>query len=656
MAYQSLYRRYRPQRFDDVVGQEHLVKALRNAVREDRVGHAYLFSGPRGTGKTTNARLLAKVLNCTDPQDGEPCGVCESCVAIQAGTSFDLHELDAASHNGVGDIRDLIEKAALGTPGRTKVYILDEVHMLSTAASNALLKTLEEPPDHVVFVLATTDPQKVLPTIRSRTQHFEVHLLAAEQLTELVRTVAADAGLEVTDEQVEYVVRRGAGSARDTLSALDQVVAAGSIPEGGEALDRLMAALVAREAGGVLAAVQDAIGVGREPRVIGEVLLGRLRDAFLATMDADLGHLAEADRAQALEAGEALGARALTHALEVLGEALIEMRQSPDPRIPLEVALIKVARPEADQSLAGLADRLERLERAVAQGGTPTPPSASTPSTTGSSPTSERPSRSTPSRAKGAPSSSDPPASGRPADGARQALADRQSRPPASAGPSPAESPPGDGPPDRPARPPKAALGAHRNRPAAADAEPAREPASAAVTVLDADTTSGAEPDASARGAATPAVATGAFPTRDELTLAWGDDVLDVLPMRAKALFKAGRFLRVADGRAEFGLPTKIHADKCEPHRDAVEQALAAHFGQPVPLRLVVDNQPGSPPGDGPTGSGGSSGTPEPDPDPRDDDVGPVHELRDADDLEDTHLQRITAAFPGAEVIADDPE
>ena len=194
MAHQSLYRRYRPKRFAELRGQDHVSRALRNAVTSDTVGHAYLFSGPRGTGKTSTARLLAKALNCTNLQDGEPCGVCESCVAMEAGSSYDLFELDAASNNRVETMRDLVSSAAVGSPGRRKVYILDEVHMLSSGASNTLLKTLEEPPDHVVFVLATTDPQKVLPTIRSRCQHFEFSLLSAEELEAYVRWPSADVG------------------------------------------------------------------------------------------------------------------------------------------------------------------------------------------------------------------------------------------------------------------------------------------------------------------------------------------------------------------------------------------------------------------------------------------------------------------------------
>ncbi len=182
MATQSLYRRYRPRRFAEIKGQDHVVRALRDSVASGREGQAYLFSGPRGTGKTTSARILAKVLNCERPVDGEPCCECSSCLDVERGVSYDVHELDAASNNGVESMRDLIEKAQLGTPGRHKVYILDEVHMLSKPAEAALLKTLEEPPSHVVFVLATTDPQKVSDTIRSRTQHLRFHLLAPDTL------------------------------------------------------------------------------------------------------------------------------------------------------------------------------------------------------------------------------------------------------------------------------------------------------------------------------------------------------------------------------------------------------------------------------------------------------------------------------------------
>src|SRR3954467_15317809 len=227
--YQSLYRRYRPQKFEEVRGQDHVTRALRNAVREGHVAHAYLFSGPRGTGKTSTARILAKALNCTNIQDGEPCGECESCVQVQRGGSLDVVELDAASNRKLDEMRDLLSRVALGTPGRWKVYIIDEVHQLTADASSALLKTPEEPPAHVVFVLATTDPQKVLPTIRSRTQHFEFRLLPGDVLAKLVKDVNESAGLGVAPEAIELVVRKGSGSARDALSVLDQVAASGSV-------------------------------------------------------------------------------------------------------------------------------------------------------------------------------------------------------------------------------------------------------------------------------------------------------------------------------------------------------------------------------------------------------------------------------------------
>ena len=368
MAYQSLYRRYRPQKFGEVIGQEHVVKALQNAVRDDRVGHAYLLNGPRGTGKTTAARILAKVLNCTDVQDGEPCGTCESCVSIESGTSFDLHELDAASNNKVDDIRDLLSKVALGTPGRTKVYLLDEVHMLTSGAENALLKTLEEPPDHVVFVLATTEPHKVVSTIRSRTQQLSLSLIPSEQMVELVREIAADAGLEVDDEAINHVVKVGGGSARDTLSALDQVVAAGGVDDVDNSTSDLLEALSTSDAGLALRAVEAATSLGVDPRRVGERFIDALRSVFLVKMGAVPPRMSEPDRAMADLYVESLSPATLTRSLETVGSALVDMRQAPDPRIDLEVAFVKICEPKSSGDTAALAQRIEALESALAGG------------------------------------------------------------------------------------------------------------------------------------------------------------------------------------------------------------------------------------------------------------------------------------------------
>ena len=363
MAQQSLYRRYRPQRFAELRGQDHVVRALRHAVASGTEGHGYLFSGPRGCGKTSTARILAKALNCTDLTDGEPCGVCESCRAIESGQSYDLFELDAASNNGVDAMRDLIGRTAVGSPGRTKVYILDEVHMLSAAASNALLKTLEEPPEHVVFVLATTDPQKVLPTIRSRTQHFEFSLLSADDLTEYVNWVCADAGLTVPPEAVAQVVRLGRGSARDTLSALDRVAASGGVVESQEPIAELATAIAERDTGEAIAAIDRAIAQGIEPRSIGETLLGMLRDAFLVAVRADTPHLTDEDRERSAQLASRLGTASVTRGLELVGTALVDMRQASNPRIPLEVAAVRLADVSSDVSVGALLERIERLER-----------------------------------------------------------------------------------------------------------------------------------------------------------------------------------------------------------------------------------------------------------------------------------------------------
>ena len=444
MAFQSLYRRYRPQKFSEIVGQEHVVAALRNAAAEDRLGHAYLFSGPRGTGKTSTARILAKVLNCENPVGGEPCGVCPPCKSIEAGNSFDVTELDAASHTGVDNMRDLIASTALASPGRTRLYILDEVHMLSKGASAALLKTLEEPPDHVVFILATTDPEKVLPTIRSRTQHLDFRLLPAAELEAHVRWIIEDADLKVEEAGIAQALREGGGSARDTLSVLDRIVAAGGVARDDDSVEDLLEALCEVDTARALTALADATVQGRDPRGVGEQVLDKLRNAFLSAMRVDLSHLTEADRAAAADHAERLRPAAITRALEVLGTALVDMRQAPDPRIPLEVALVRITRPESDISPDALLARIERLEEAGRDGsGRSLPPAA-------------------------APSAGAAPSGGSPAAEARNRLAEvRKSE--AEATPPPAEPEPTTA-----AEP--VVRGAAEETPAAADPEPPAEP------------------------------------------------------------------------------------------------------------------------------------------------------------------------------------
>ena len=363
MAVQSLYRRYRPQRFSELKGQEHVVRALKNAVVNSREGHAYLFSGPRGTGKTTTARILAKVLNCENPQDGEPCCECGSCLAVQEGNSFDVIELDAASNNGVEDIREIIAAASLGSPGRHKVYILDEVHMLSKGASAALLKTLEEPPSHVVFVLATTDPEKVAETIRSRTQHLQFHLLPVDELEAHVRWVASDAGIDISDASINAVLRQGGGSARDTLSALELAAATGGMVDEVTPVDEFVEAFIEYDAGRLLAAVAHTVNFGRDPRTIVNDLVRHMRDAFLTQMAPELVQLPEDRAAEVAAQAGRLGTPRIVKVIETLGLAINDMRNAPDSRVVLEVALVRLVHRELQMGIESLLARVERLEK-----------------------------------------------------------------------------------------------------------------------------------------------------------------------------------------------------------------------------------------------------------------------------------------------------
>ena len=362
MATQSLYRRYRPRRFAELKGQEHVVRALRNAVANDRGGQAYLFSGPRGTGKTSAARILAKVLNCANPNEGEPCCECDSCLAIERGASFDVLELDAASNNGVDNIRELIERASMGNPGRHRVFILDEVHMLSAGAEAALLKTLEEPPPHVVFVLATTDPQKVSDTIRSRTQHLQFRLLAAKELEDHVRWVVQDAKLEVSADAIRQVVEQGAGSARDTLSALELVVAGGGEAEVFVRPEDVIESLITHDAAAVLTQVGAAMQRGHDPKAFTEQIVRFLREMFLSSMAPQLVQLANDHAKVAADMTARYGVASVVRAIEVLGEALVDIRRAPDPRLVLEVTLVRLASNVIANDTASLLARVERLE------------------------------------------------------------------------------------------------------------------------------------------------------------------------------------------------------------------------------------------------------------------------------------------------------
>jgi len=708
MAYEALYRRFRPGRFDGMIGQEHVLATLKNALVNDRVGHAYLFSGPRGTGKTSSARILAKALNCTNLQEGEPCTDCDSCVAFQSGHSYDLYELDAASNNGVDAMRDLIQKVALGSPGRKKVYILDEVHMLSTGAENALLKTLEEPPAHVTFVLCTTEPNKVVPTVRSRTQHLEFRLYPADELTDLARTVAAEAGLTVDEAGINYAVRAAKGSARDMLSALDQVAAAGGVPDDDDQLSRIIASLVERDAGAALTAVNEATRLGRDPEVIGRGLLSELRNAFLASMRADLGHLSDADQALATERAAQLGAAGLTRSIEALGTAIIDMRQAPDPRVDLEVVLVRLTRPELDADLPALLARLERLEQgapiaAMPASGTSSPVSSVSPVSPvspvshASEPASVDPSEEMPAPAAvsahqpesvAAPAAPDlgssppveagqpPPraAGARPADLARRNL---PKRPGSGAGPSGATAP--DPRPQRSPGQDKPTLGALRRgannaTQAAAPPQPveasvqevpqaAAPPQPVEVPMQEVPQVASSEPIAapeeqvrqvasvepSAPVAESASAGVGAVPSIDAVTSAWNESILGSLSGSVKARFSAGHF-QMNGAALEFALPNGVHRDRCQDVRDEVDAALANHFGTAVPMAFVVGE---------PTAVRSESieSTPTTTEELLADEIMNVHELADAtDDVSASVLDRLEEKFPGVEFLEPEQE
>ena len=381
--YRALYRKWRPQRFEDVVGQRAIVAALKNQIAAGRVGHAYLFTGVRGTGKTTCAKIFAKAVNCLDPQNGDPCGQCPVCRGIDDGSILDVVEMDAASNNGVDDIRDLRDETAY-TPSicRYKVYIIDEVHMLSTAAFNALLKTLEEPPAHVIFILATTEIQKVPATIRSRCQRYDFTRISPEDIAGRVAQVAGAEGLALTEGAAGLIARLADGALRDALSILDTCAGVtGQIDEDvvrrmagvtdRSYLFRMSDALAARDAASALAELaalrQQSVDIKR----LTEELIAHYRSLMLAALPGGrelLSGVSPEEEALYLEKGPALGRREAVRAIRALGGALEHMARGSDQRIELELALFALTEPEAQAAAPAAqtapAARPARLETA----------------------------------------------------------------------------------------------------------------------------------------------------------------------------------------------------------------------------------------------------------------------------------------------------
>ncbi len=396
MEYQALYRKYRPQTFDDVIGQGHVTTTLAREVAEGRVAHAYLFAGPRGTGKTTTARILAKALNCENRgKDGAPCNECDSCVAITHGTSLDVLELDAASHNSVDDIRDIrVSVTTVASAATSKrVFVLDEAHMLSKAAGNALLKTLEEPPEHVHFVLATTEPYKLLDTIRSRTQRFDFHPVPVEQLAGYLSTIADREGHKTDAPALVAIARHAGGSVRDSLSLLEQVAALGSgrvdLPgvrralglSDADALMTLARAVAANDAKAALELVAEMAGDGVDFRRFISEAIGFFRGIFLAQYAPNLAEISDdgPDTHEAwAKAAEIVPRSDVLRAIDILAEALVRLREGREERLMTELALIKLTRPETASDSEALISRMDRLERRMGRPGD-VPPAAAAP-------------------------------------------------------------------------------------------------------------------------------------------------------------------------------------------------------------------------------------------------------------------------------------
>ncbi len=527
---ESLYRKYRPLTFDSVVGQQHIVSTLEHAITEGRLSHAYLFCGPRGTGKTTMARILAKALLCRNAEAARaegasgcmPDGTCEECELIAEGNHPDVYELDAASRTGVDNVREEIINSVNFAPvrGKYKIYIIDEVHMLTTAAFNALLKTLEEPPAHVIFVLCTTDPQKILETILSRCQRFDFHRIGNEDIEYRLAYVCEQEGFDYDDEALAIVARHAKGGMRDALSTLEQlsVFGNGSVHADdarsllGEVSDQILGevfrAIADRDVAELYGLIRAQVEEGNDLLELTRDLVAHVRDVYVACVAGARAELFEGGSEQA----EALAAEAaafgehpadrLARVLTVLDDAALEMRGASDVRLVLEIACTRLARPEADLTIEALAERVARLEAMVANGAVPASVAAAQ---------------------AAAPAASVPAAAQQPTliSGARAAA------PAASAAPAATSARQGGMPWDRGAAVPAAQPATKSAAPAPAPrpVTPAPQPVAAPASAPAASTVSVSKPNNAAQVAAAGAAETPAVEDAGELQRKWAEVV-----------------------------------------------------------------------------------------------------------------------------------
>ena len=564
MRYQVLYRKYRPQQFSEIVGQDHVVGTLLREITDDKIAHAYLFAGPRGTGKTTSARLLAKSLNCTNRRpNGEPDNECASCVAITEGASLDVIELDAASHNKVEDVREI--RINVGTvaaaAGAHRVYILDEAHMLSRAAGNALLKTLEEPPEHVVFVLATTEPYKLLDTIRSRAQRFDFHPVSAEVLGAYIAEIASREGFDARPDGLAMISSHARGSVRDALSLLEQVAALGdgTVDSDGvvrvlgladaDAFTGLAAAIATQDAPAALGLVARLASQGADLRRFVADALGFFRGIFLAQYAPNLEEITDEPGDVLTEwrrIASELPATDVLRAIDQFSDALLELRAGREERLVLELALIRLTRPETAMDQEALVSRIERLEQGSHQSSVVSQESSVV------SPHPESPAISGQTLA----SASEGGGSGADADGGGQASA--------------------DGEPELPTKTDDEGVESRKSQVASQEPPP---PTGEEADLPPADV------------------------SLSEFQAAWPAIVASVRTQfgaRRHAFVKVAEPLAVADGVATLGMPTHQHFHLEQLNADtelrvALDNIAAEQLGGPIILEFVADDGPTQP-------------------------------------------------------------